>query len=328
MFSEIYADIRRMYGLDQKITLQDWANSSSNIMLVSVDDAALGKIVDVNTSCATVLGYQKFELQSQSLKGLFLDDLRYELKDFLGEGSNARHFHLTHKSGYLTRVAKQTQRYNSIETGMTAILTLEPVLTPNACSFLLDHNAKLIGLTPAAIPLVGVDLRVFEAEVNAAQVFLPDLFTLKRMAADKEQIYTLKDLVKQEFYESEERGESQFKLGITEYSKHLVLEMREVVRSRRTGDLRSTIQQDFEFRVEASVGYLKYLGSNCDRAASASTSTFTKLYAHHHSPTVEENLYEKGITTLRLRDNVIQIIEEEESSELNDRNAGSAEDSS
>jgi hypothetical protein len=162
MFSEIYADIKRKYGLDQKITLQDWANSSSNIMLVSVDDGALGKIVDINTSCATLLGCQKYELQSQPLKGLFLDDLRHELKDFLGEATNGRHYYLTHKSGYLMRVVKQTQRYNSIETGMTAILTLEPILTPNACSFLIDHHtSKLIGLTAAAIPLVGVDLRAF-----------------------------------------------------------------------------------------------------------------------------------------------------------------------
>lgn len=75
-------------------------------MLVSVDDTTLGKIVDVNTSCATLLGYQKYELQSQSLKGLFLDDLRHQLKDFLGESTNGKHYYLTHKSGYLLRVSK------------------------------------------------------------------------------------------------------------------------------------------------------------------------------------------------------------------------------
>lgn len=60
MFSEIYESVRRRFGLEGKITLQDWANSSSNIMLVSVEEASYGKIVDVNTSCATTLGYQKF----------------------------------------------------------------------------------------------------------------------------------------------------------------------------------------------------------------------------------------------------------------------------
>lgn len=45
---------------------------------------------------------------------------------------------------------------------MTAILTLEPILTPNTCTFLIDHqNNKVIGLTAAVIPLVGVDLRAF-----------------------------------------------------------------------------------------------------------------------------------------------------------------------
>lgn len=36
MFNEIYEAIKKKFGLDEKITLQDWANSSSNIMLVSI----------------------------------------------------------------------------------------------------------------------------------------------------------------------------------------------------------------------------------------------------------------------------------------------------
>jgi hypothetical protein len=42
----------------------------------------------------------------------------------LGERTNGQPFLLCHKSGYLMRVGKQAQTYNSMETGMTAILTL------------------------------------------------------------------------------------------------------------------------------------------------------------------------------------------------------------
>jgi hypothetical protein len=222
MFNEIYSGIREKYGLDQKITLQDWANSSSNIMLVSVEDACFGKIVDVNTSCATALGYQKFELVNQSLRGLFLDDLRLQLKHFLADASNGQEFHLTHKSGYLTRVAKHAQTYNSMETGMTAILSLDLLLAPATCYVLLDRNAKPIGLTPAAIPLLAVDLRVLETDLAATQLFLPDLKALRAMAADREVSYPLRDLLRAEFAEGE-RGNSLFRIAVTEHPTHFVV---------------------------------------------------------------------------------------------------------
>jgi hypothetical protein len=60
MFNEIYSSIKQKYQLEERVTLQDWANSSSNVMLVSVEDSSFGTIVYVNTSCATALGYQKF----------------------------------------------------------------------------------------------------------------------------------------------------------------------------------------------------------------------------------------------------------------------------
>lgn len=60
MFSEICLGVRRRHRLEEKITLRDWANSSSPVLLASVEEATLANIVDINTTCATLLGYQKF----------------------------------------------------------------------------------------------------------------------------------------------------------------------------------------------------------------------------------------------------------------------------
>lgn len=37
MYNEIYQTVKEEYGLQKKIVLQDWANSSSAVMLVSID---------------------------------------------------------------------------------------------------------------------------------------------------------------------------------------------------------------------------------------------------------------------------------------------------
>jgi uncharacterized membrane protein len=72
-----------------------------------------------------------------------------------------------------------------METGMTAIINIEIVLSPSCCSFILDKNGKVMGVTSSIIPLIGIDLRAFEVEINASQIFLPNLKALKAMAKDK-----------------------------------------------------------------------------------------------------------------------------------------------
>jgi hypothetical protein len=208
MFNEIYGDIKKKFHLDEKITLQDWANSSSNIMLVSIEEASFGKIVDINTSCATALGYQKFELANQFLKNLFLDELKNEIKDFLGERTNGLEFYMTHKSGYLMRIVKYAQNYNSMETGMTAILNIELALTPGSCSLVLDKAGKIMGVTPTIIPLLGLDLRTFEVEINALAFFAPSLKALAQMSRDNETTFPLREILKPEFLEGEQKSGS------------------------------------------------------------------------------------------------------------------------
>ena len=57
MFNQIYLKIKKHYALDDRIILEDWNNTSNQILIVSIEDSSYGKVVDLNSSCATLLGY-------------------------------------------------------------------------------------------------------------------------------------------------------------------------------------------------------------------------------------------------------------------------------
>lgn len=70
---------------------------------------------------------------------------------------------MTHKSGYLIQVTKHSQNFNSMQTGMTVIVSIDICLNPNSCYIVLDKYGKTIGVTPSIVPLIGIDLRSFES---------------------------------------------------------------------------------------------------------------------------------------------------------------------
>lgn len=57
MHHDIYQNIIMEYQLNQQILVQDWSNSSVNVVLASLEEATYGKIIEINTSCACLLGY-------------------------------------------------------------------------------------------------------------------------------------------------------------------------------------------------------------------------------------------------------------------------------
>lgn len=102
---------------------------------------------------------------------------------------------MTHKSGYLVRVIKHSQNYNSMETGMTSILNIEVVLTPGICSLILDRNGKIMGVTSSVVPLLGLDIRIFESEIHSSHFFAVSSKELQKLAAEKETAYPLSMLL-------------------------------------------------------------------------------------------------------------------------------------
>ena len=63
--------VQQNYQLADKILLQDWAGTSRAILLVSIENANSGMIIDVNLAGSTLFGYERYELFNKPLKMLF-----------------------------------------------------------------------------------------------------------------------------------------------------------------------------------------------------------------------------------------------------------------
>ena len=68
---DIVRQLHQEYKLGEQVKVQDWANSSTNILLVSLEEATMGKIIEINTPCAIIFGYMKTTLLNQSVSNLF-----------------------------------------------------------------------------------------------------------------------------------------------------------------------------------------------------------------------------------------------------------------
>lgn len=64
-------DIHEEYHLKDKILIENWANNPEPIMLISTDDLNYGDIIDINSTCALLFGYEKYELINRHFKCLF-----------------------------------------------------------------------------------------------------------------------------------------------------------------------------------------------------------------------------------------------------------------
>ena len=199
MYNEIYQAVKEDYDLDKKIVLQDWANSSSAIMLVSIDETNHGVIIDTNSSCASLFGYERYEILNRPLKLLFTEELKEGIKDFLCPSNQEETFYMTHKSGYLVKMKRRSQNYNSMETGMASIITLSIQVTPNNCFFALDRNEKIFGVSSSIISLVGLEMKAFEGEVFAKDFFNIPLKAATLEEGKEDRTFKLQEILKQQY---------------------------------------------------------------------------------------------------------------------------------
>lgn len=60
MFNNILEGVREEYRLEEKIVLKDWGNTSRPIMVISTEQQTYGTILDANSTCGMLLGYEKY----------------------------------------------------------------------------------------------------------------------------------------------------------------------------------------------------------------------------------------------------------------------------
>ena len=114
------------YKLNEQVRVQDWANSSTNIFLISLEDTTTGKIIEINTPCATLFGYIKTTLINQPVSNLFPEGVysHERFLQFTDPKTNGKKLILTHKNGYLLPLNKIVRSYNSMAHGLAALVEL------------------------------------------------------------------------------------------------------------------------------------------------------------------------------------------------------------
>ena len=121
--------------------------------------------MELNTSCASLFGFKKHELLHQNIRNMLLEELRKpeELKELLGVSSNGQEFYLTHRNGYQLLMRKNSQIYNSMGTGITAILTLSYDPVPYQCHLIVDREKRVSGATASLLTILGMELKAIDA---------------------------------------------------------------------------------------------------------------------------------------------------------------------
>lgn len=194
---DIYKELAGRYKLRDKVLVQDWSNSSTNTMLVSLDEGSYGKILDLNTSCAVVFGYGKNELVNQTVKILWPDELNSHIRSMLSPETDEEHFYLSHKSGYLIHLKKNTKNYNSMQNGLTALVNLVPQLSPLSCLLVIDRNNKIIASTASILSLLRIDLKGIEGETSILTFFNFSFSSVSNYSEDE--TYSIRELVKPDY---------------------------------------------------------------------------------------------------------------------------------
>ena len=83
LFDEIFEYIDEEKHLKERIIIEDWANNSSPVLIISTEEDNQETIIDLNTTCATIFGYEKHELISRNINHIFPDKLSRQVERFL-----------------------------------------------------------------------------------------------------------------------------------------------------------------------------------------------------------------------------------------------------
>jgi PAS domain-containing protein len=172
LYSSILSDLQGKFRLEERVLLQDWANTSHPIMVVSVEEATHGTIISANSSCALLLGYEKYEVLNKSVCLLLPGELGRDAKQFLDQNQTEETYFVTHKSGYLLKVLVRSQSYNSMETGLVTIIHLSCELLEDTCLIAVDNcGDRLLGVTSSFVSFLGIDQKLFEEKVSVQDFF-------------------------------------------------------------------------------------------------------------------------------------------------------------
>ena len=143
---------------------------------------------------------------------------------------------------------------------------------------------------------------------------------MANLAIESSKTYFLSDLIEEKFeQEMEEYKLKTYRLSYGEYDNCNALALHSVfpplINPKTSGQEPQLPAQTFEFQIQATLSSFKFYG--CYNSHESYVSQFSQLsYAESlkRGPTVRN--YGSGITTLRLKDSIIQVIEEGDREEV------------
>ena len=81
---------------------------------------------------------------------------------FTNPATNNQRFLLAHKNGYLIPLTKMARTYNSMAHGLSALVFIEPQLTPLKCQLLVESNQKILASSSSVLSVLDLDLKAVE----------------------------------------------------------------------------------------------------------------------------------------------------------------------
>lgn len=198
-----------------------------------------------------------------------------------------------------------------MQNGLTALLTIKPLLQALSCYCIIDKNNKIITSSASCVSLLSLDFKSFEGEALASIFFH---FSYATVDSFKD-IYTKDQILKGEFAErGEEKTNFQEKYLVRQQERYgfKFVEIRRL-KGQKVLKKESRVQTvaDFQFQVDVNTSKLKYLGSANN--AESFVSQFSQMQLQNMASQVQKKVnYAEGISTLRLINNVVQLIEEQQ----------------
>lgn len=122
--------------------------------------------------------------------------MRDQLRDFLNPKIKDQIFFMSHKNSYLLKISRKVQTYNSMETGLTSICTLNNIISLNSCFIVFSKDEKVIGLSSSCISLLGLDYKIIEQGVSLKDILAISLDEVKKSAVNGNQSFKLSEILK------------------------------------------------------------------------------------------------------------------------------------
>ena len=89
---------------------------------------------------------------------------------------NNNYFYVAHSNGYFIKISRKLQHYNSMETGLSLVITIDYRFSLNSCFMVYEPEFpnKLIGLSASSIQLLGISQKLIGSEKKFTDLFSVD----------------------------------------------------------------------------------------------------------------------------------------------------------